>query len=612
MNPIFSKEYQNEDCTHCGKRHPWSSTDCRWMEIDKQQDELLNLDGLSVEKHDEVCSTVPSLSSLPKPDAAVMNKSSTKVSDSTMEEKTYSAPPSRRRKMTCGACGQKGHMRTNRLCPRHPKPHKRFGSSMSGKKTRYECCGRCGKQGHRRTNKRCPMNRAQHSRSPYRSPIPISSTRKFKKSSSAMTTIDTKAEAPETLLDDIESLQLDEEKDEYHFPSEDEERYEGPGEYEEDGFIIIEDKESENNFIEEEHEDKEPSTLTITESLLSHNSTENGKDISEAIHSPARPLSPDSSFKFGDVTSSTENEDSSTYRDLVIAQRAAENLLQIRLETADPSSVEQFASRIGSYTSNFGVPDRGDILSVTPPTIESLTNLVNAVGDLSARTGRDVINSITESFESTGNMYSFGRLNRVGHPAFAYRPGATMIGTAYIPFRTPFQSNALPFAPSHQNYVCPMEARSRAIQSIQNIPQTTSSDTRSTRTERPTRSSRRTLFRGLNNTESSDIFTPRPIITPTPVNTPRQRNRERKRKNQISETSPRQRRKDSSDELSEDIHCVICLDARKNCFLIPCGHVCMCTECCDGLIARSAGPYERCAKCPLCRTEIEGVNEAFI
>jgi len=64
--------------------------------------------------------------------------------------------------------------------------------------------------------------------------------------------------------------------------------------------------------------------------------------------------------------------------------------------------------------------------------------------------------------------------------------------------------------------------------------------------------------------------------------------------------------------IGDDMTCVVCLDAKKNRLLIPCGHVCMCAECCDTLIARASVPYTPCAKCPLCRTDIDGVSEAFI
>ena len=42
--------------------------------------------------------------------------------------------------------------------------------------------------------------------------------------------------------------------------------------------------------------------------------------------------------------------------------------------------------------------------------------------------------------------------------------------------------------------------------------------------------------------------------------------------------------------------CVICIDAARTHALLPCGHKCLCSECAVGQ-----------RRCPLCRSEVEGV-----
>merc|ERR1719310_1911008 len=50
--------------------------------------------------------------------------------------------------------------------------------------------------------------------------------------------------------------------------------------------------------------------------------------------------------------------------------------------------------------------------------------------------------------------------------------------------------------------------------------------------------------------------------------------------------------------------CCVCMDARKDAVLTPCGHKAMCVQCAEALKAR-----ER--RCPVCRQHIGGVVRVF-
>lgn len=53
--------------------------------------------------------------------------------------------------------------------------------------------------------------------------------------------------------------------------------------------------------------------------------------------------------------------------------------------------------------------------------------------------------------------------------------------------------------------------------------------------------------------------------------------------------------------------CVVCMDAKRDIVLIPCGHNCVCNTCGQILLAsRGDG-----AQCPICRKKIEGVYRLF-
>lgn len=55
-----------------------------------------------------------------------------------------------------------------------------------------------------------------------------------------------------------------------------------------------------------------------------------------------------------------------------------------------------------------------------------------------------------------------------------------------------------------------------------------------------------------------------------------------------------------NEDIDEDIDCVVCLSNPRNTILIPCRHMCICSECTDGLINIDG-------KCPLCRSVYVGI-----
>jgi hypothetical protein len=59
--------------------------------------------------------------------------------------------------------------------------------------------------------------------------------------------------------------------------------------------------------------------------------------------------------------------------------------------------------------------------------------------------------------------------------------------------------------------------------------------------------------------------------------------------------------KGSADASDETTLCAICLDAPRNSFLRPCGHVALCMDC-----------ARRMTECPLCRARIQDVFQAFL
>jgi hypothetical protein len=52
--------------------------------------------------------------------------------------------------------------------------------------------------------------------------------------------------------------------------------------------------------------------------------------------------------------------------------------------------------------------------------------------------------------------------------------------------------------------------------------------------------------------------------------------------------------------------CVVCLDAPRDCVLLPCGHTCLCLAC-AGLALR-----QRPGVCPICRGGVTSYNKIFL
>jgi hypothetical protein len=52
--------------------------------------------------------------------------------------------------------------------------------------------------------------------------------------------------------------------------------------------------------------------------------------------------------------------------------------------------------------------------------------------------------------------------------------------------------------------------------------------------------------------------------------------------------------------------CAVCLDAPKDCMLLPCRHLCACAGCAAALAARAE------ALCPMCRVRIESWTNVFL
>ena len=63
-------------------------------------------------------------------------------------------------------------------------------------------------------------------------------------------------------------------------------------------------------------------------------------------------------------------------------------------------------------------------------------------------------------------------------------------------------------------------------------------------------------------------------------------------------------RRDSGASAIEGDPCVVCLGRPRELVLLPCGHVCVCADCCQALPAP--------ATCPVCRAEVERVVATYV
>jgi len=61
---------------------------------------------------------------------------------------------------------------------------------------------------------------------------------------------------------------------------------------------------------------------------------------------------------------------------------------------------------------------------------------------------------------------------------------------------------------------------------------------------------------------------------------------------------------------AEESQCSICIDAPVQTCVNPCGHLCMCMDCADHLVASHAAT-RTCPPCPICRVDIKSVIKTF-
>lgn len=73
-------------------------------------------------------------------------------------------------------------------------------------------------------------------------------------------------------------------------------------------------------------------------------------------------------------------------------------------------------------------------------------------------------------------------------------------------------------------------------------------------------------------------------------------------KKRLEETRRERRKKMRDIDLPESQLCVVCRQNPREIILLPCGHVCLCEDCADGI-------HELC---PVCRKEIEMKSAAYI
>jgi len=69
------------------------------------------------------------------------------------------------------------------------------------------------------------------------------------------------------------------------------------------------------------------------------------------------------------------------------------------------------------------------------------------------------------------------------------------------------------------------------------------------------------------------------------------------------------------EELTRNGCCVVCMDAPRDCAVMPCGHVCLCSQCLPSFQAASLGDVDEgdtsVGRCPICRAEISQVTRLF-
>lgn len=468
-------------------------------------------------------------------------------------------PSTRKRTRRCGACGEKGHIRTNKACPEYSKPQKLEDSLSLHPSSEFWDSDSDDQQ--------------------FSEEIDWTEEEKLRKY--------------QEIVDDTPLCT-------------------GVGTYGEDGMLLgvcenpinVEDEEDEVCFSSSSSEEEEEPIQVPDESPL---------------RDPPTPLSPPRARK------EDEEEYGSAYHELVMAQRAAERTLGMDFGTGDVPIIETFCDSV--VDSSFTTPPRANdsVAIVWNPRTGLLTPDRTSSRGRPAPIPRSLHESLSEAqeredfrrqVESVGERIkeAVQRADRgvglsieslfgnTGHSSWRERAREERAA------RTPVSTARERRIPASYNDRSPRrEPRDLGCSPPRRrfTPPTISLPTDDTRS-----------------TSGEDGGSRRPMITITgfapPTISARRPTRSTKRKGTNTPiVIPAKRRTlakgvEGAEEEDADLICVICLTERKNRFLVPCGHVCMCAECCDMLIARAAVPYTPCAKCPLCRTDIEGVSEAFI
>lgn len=74
---------------------------------------------------------------------------------------------------------------------------------------------------------------------------------------------------------------------------------------------------------------------------------------------------------------------------------------------------------------------------------------------------------------------------------------------------------------------------------------------------------------------------------------------------------PRRRRSRRAAAVASEHKCVICMDARYNCLLVPCNHLCLCFECACNWVKR-ANSDGVAVKCPVCMRASTHMRQVYM
>nr|CAD7197834.1 unnamed protein product [Timema douglasi] len=73
-------------------------------------------------------------------------------------------------------------------------------------------------------------------------------------------------------------------------------------------------------------------------------------------------------------------------------------------------------------------------------------------------------------------------------------------------------------------------------------------------------------------------------------------------KRQLEQTRKERRRRVRETDLPEYQLCVVCRQNPREMIMLPCGHVCLCEDCSEGIVNL----------CPVCRTKITNKTAAYL